>query len=164
MKESRTYELEVTVNDSSMRLDVEPSETLATALRERLHLTGTKIGCEEGECGACTVLVDGRAVDSCIYPALSTQGCKVETVEGLRKGDVPSAVQKAMAEAGGAQCGFCTPGFVMMITALLREHPNPTRELARVALSGNICRCTGYAQIEDAVVDAVAALREGGCK
>ncbi|MEE2782062.1 MAG: (2Fe-2S)-binding protein [Pseudomonadota bacterium] len=161
MKDSSTYALEVTVNESSRELEVEASETLASVLRERLHLTGTKISCEEGECGACTVLVDGRAVDSCIYPALSTQGCEVETVEGLRKDDVPSVVQKAMAEAGGTQCGFCTPGFVMMITGLLREHPNPSRELVRVALSGNICRCTGYAQIEDAVADAVAALGEG---
>jgi len=130
---------------------VDETESLLDVLRDRLHLTGTKEGCREGECGACTVLVDGIPVDSCIYPALASDGRLIETIEGLGESERPTALQKALVETAGLQCGFCTPGIVMVLTAMLREHPNPSPELVRENLSGNICRCTGYTQIEDAV-------------
>ena len=155
MSTSTLQHLALIVNGEKRQLQVEPTTTLAELVRDHLHLTGTKVACEEGECGACTVLVDGRAIDSCIYPALAAEGCQVETIEGLREDDILSSVVKAIANAGGVQCGFCTPGFVMMITSLLREYPEPVPELIRESLAGNICRCTGYVQIEDAVVKIV---------
>jgi aerobic carbon-monoxide dehydrogenase small subunit len=145
----------LTVNGRQEQVSVEETETLLDLLREHLHLNGTKEGCREGECGACTVLIDGRPVDSCLYSAMASEGCAVETIEGLAQADEPTPLQRALVETGGLQCGFCTPGIVMILTALLREHPIPSPELVRESLSGNICRCTGYAQIEDAVVKAI---------
>jgi aerobic-type carbon monoxide dehydrogenase small subunit (CoxS/CutS family) len=148
--------LTLTVNDRLQRLEVEPDETLLSVIRERLQLLGTKEGCVEGECGACTVLIDGRPVDSCIMAALAVDGAAVTTIEGVgtRDGGL-SQLQEAMVRAGGVQCGFCTPGFVMTLTALTAETPHPTEDEIRMATAGNICRCTGYRQIVDAVLDAV---------
>jgi len=145
-------QLELSVNGFPMRLEVDAHTTLLDMLREDLHLTGTKRGCDEGECGACTVLVDGQAVDSCIVAAHSVSNCKIETVEGLAvAGGELSPLQRGFIKAGAVQCGFCTPGFLMTLTAYLRENPAPTPEEIRSAIAGNICRCTGYSQIVEAV-------------
>ena len=144
-------ELKFKVNGRTEHLELEGHETLLDVLRDDLSLTGTKEGCREGECGACTVLVDGRAVDSCIYAAMAAHEAEIETVEGLANNGKLNPLQTAFAEAGGVQCGFCTPGFLMMLTALLDKHPQPAMAQVRDALSGNICRCTGYTQIEEAV-------------
>jgi carbon-monoxide dehydrogenase small subunit len=147
--------LTITVNGRQERISVGETESLLDVLRDRLHLNGTKEGCREGECGACTVLIDGIPVDSCIYSALAADGRAIETIEGLGGLEGPTALQAALVETAGLQCGFCTPGVVMVLTAMLREHPNPPPELVRECLSGNICRCTGYAQIEDAVAKSI---------
>ena len=139
------------VNGRTERLKLQGHETLLDVLRDDLNLTGTKEGCREGECGACTVMVNGLAVDSCIYAAMAAHEAEVETVEGLANNGMLNSLQTAFAESGGVQCGFCTPGFLMMLTALLDKYPHPDRVQVRDALSGNICRCTGYAQIEEAV-------------
>ena len=144
-------ELKFKVNERTEHLELEGHETLLDVLRDELSLTGTKEGCREGECGACTVLVDGRAVDSCIYAAMAAHEAEVKTVEGLANNGMLNSLQTAFAESGGVQCGFCTPGFLMMLTALLDKHPQPDMVQVRDALSGNICRCTGYTQIEEAV-------------
>jgi carbon-monoxide dehydrogenase small subunit len=145
----------LTVNGVTRTVAVAPDETLLHVLRETLHLTGTKQGCDEGECGACTVLVDGRPVDSCILPALSAAGSDVLTVEGLAGPDgLLSPIQQGFVDNFAVQCGFCTPGFLMTLTALLEEHPEPDEAQIRAALSGNLCRCTGYSTIVDAVMAA----------
>lgn len=149
--------LDLIVNGIARSIEVGSDETLLHALRERLHLTGTKEGCDEGECGACTVLVDGRPIDSCIYPALAAAGTEVRTVEGLAGPDGKlSPIQRAFVEKAAVQCGFCTPGFLMTLTALLEKESNPTEEQVEEAVAGNICRCTGYSAIRDAVRQAVA--------
>jgi carbon-monoxide dehydrogenase small subunit len=145
----------LTVNGRTSDLDVEPGATLLYVLREQLQLTGTKEGCVEGECGACTVLVDGRPVDSCLYAAHAATGREVTTIEGVGEMGEMSTLQEAMVNAGGVQCGFCTPGFIMTITALLDESPDPTPAEIKTALAGNICRCTGYRQIIKAIEDTV---------
>jgi aerobic carbon-monoxide dehydrogenase small subunit len=140
---------------------VEPRKTLADYLREDCRLTGTHLGCEHGVCGACTVLLDGAAVRACLMFAVQAGGGEVITVEGLTPADGGlSAVQQAMHAAHGLQCGFCTPGFIVSITALLREHPDPTDDEVRDGLSGNLCRCTGYQGIIKAVQLAAAAERD----
>jgi carbon-monoxide dehydrogenase small subunit len=145
-------ELRVTVNGSARAVDVRPHATLLQVLRDELGLLGSKEGCDEGECGACTVLVDGESVDSCIVAALSVQDRAVETVEGLSGPDGElSPLQRAFVDAGAVQCGFCTPGFLMTLTAFLRENPDPSDDEIRTAIAGNICRCTGYTQILEAV-------------
>jgi carbon-monoxide dehydrogenase small subunit len=141
------------INGNERSFEVDPSDTLMDALRNGLKLTGTKEGCREGECGACTVIVDGRPIDSCIYPAVAVEGCTVETVEGLCD-PVSVAIKDAIVEKAGLQCGYCTPGFVVMLVALLRENPDPEEALIREALNGNLCRCTGYTQIVDAALYA----------
>ncbi len=146
----------LTVNGRQAQVEVEPAETLLGMLRERLRLTGTKEGCNEGECGACTVLVDGLPVDSCIYSAAATSGRSVETVEGLADDDLGRELQAAFVAAGGVQCGFCTPGFLTTLVAVLRENPEPSEPELREALAGNICRCTGYSQILDAVAATIS--------
>jgi aerobic-type carbon monoxide dehydrogenase small subunit (CoxS/CutS family) len=152
--------LEFTLNGKAIAVDVGAGERLAHVLRERLGLIGTKIGCGEGECGACTVLVDGVSVVSCIYPAMKAHGRTVTTIEGLSSGGQLHPVQEAFVEHFASQCGYCTPGFVMSTVALLREKPQPTREEILEGLSGNLCRCTGYYQIIQAV--QAAAERLGG--
>lgn len=148
--------LNLNVNGRISDLNVPPGATLLHVLREQLHLTGTKEGCVEGECGACTVLIDGRPVDSCLYAAHAAEGREITTIEGIG-GELGtmSKLQEAMVKAGGVQCGFCTPGFVMTVTALLDESPNPTSDEIKVALAGNICRCTGYSQIIKAIEDTI---------
>jgi carbon-monoxide dehydrogenase small subunit len=146
-------ELRILVNGQQKLFEAEPHATLLDVLREGLLLTGTKRGCDEGECGACTVLIDGQAVDSCITTALSVNGCHVETVEGLsRPSGELSRLQRAFVDAGAVQCGFCTPGFLMTLTAFLRENPAPSADQIRLAIAGNICRCTGYSQMIEAVL------------
>jgi carbon-monoxide dehydrogenase small subunit len=148
----------MTVNGEQHVLDVPGHATLLEVLRDGLGLTGTKEGCSEGECGACTVLLDGQAVDSCLVMALAVNDAEIETVEGLAAADgTLSSLQRGFVEAGGVQCGFCTPGFLMTLTALLRENPDPGEEEIRFAVAGNICRCTGYTQIVQAVRMAITA-------
>ena len=149
------------VNGHRERADVEPRRTLADALREDLGLTGTHLGCEQGVCGACTVLLDGEPVRSCLMLAVQADGCSLTTVEGLAADDGElHPLQRAFADCHGLQCGFCTPGFLISALYLLTENPDPSREEIRAGLSGNICRCTGYAGIVDAVRQAAAVLRE----
>jgi carbon-monoxide dehydrogenase small subunit len=144
--------VEVSVNGQTRQGLVEPRVTLADFLRERCGLTGTHLGCEHGACGACTVLLDGQAVRSCLIFAVQADGQEVTTVEGIAGDDGElSPVQAAMRDCHGLQCGFCTPGFVVSITALLNENPKPTDEEIREGLSGNFCRCTGYQGIVNAV-------------
>jgi carbon-monoxide dehydrogenase small subunit len=144
--------IEFTVNGERRNLDVEARKTLADALREDCALTGTHLGCEHGVCGACTVLLDGDAVRSCLLFAVQANGADVVTVEGLGGADgALSAVQDAFRAEHGLQCGFCTPGFVVSVTALLRDNPRPSEDEIRDALAGNLCRCTGYQGIVRAV-------------
>jgi aerobic carbon-monoxide dehydrogenase small subunit len=146
------WPVQVSVNGRPTQASVEPRLTLSDYLRERCGLTGTHLGCEHGACGACTVLVDGQAVRSCLMFAVQADGCEVTTVEGIASEDGElSPVQSALRECHGLQCGFCTPGFVVSITALLRDNPKPTDEEIREGLSGNFCRCTGYQGIVNAV-------------
>ena len=147
--------VQLSVNGIPVESVVEPRLTLADFLRERCGLTGTHLGCEHGSCGACTVLLDGAAVRSCLVFAVQAQGSEVSTVEGVASADGElSTVQAALRDCHGLQCGFCTPGFVMSITALLRDNPHPTDEEIREGLSGNFCRCTGYQGIVNAVHQA----------
>ena len=152
----------LTVNGSPRRMAVEARKTLADALREDLALTGTHLGCEHGVCGACTVLLDGEAVRSCLVFAVQADGADVVTVEGLAPADGQlSDVQQAMHACHGLQCGFCTPGFIVSITALLARNPDPDDDAIRDGLSGNLCRCTGYQGIIAAVKVAAAASNGG---
>ena len=148
-----------TVNGQPEQVDVEPRRTLADALRDDLDLTGTHLGCEQGVCGACTVLLDGEPVRSCLMLAVQADGSSLTTVEGLA-GDELHPLQQAFADCHGLQCGFCTPGFLISALHLLTENPDPSREEIRTGLSGNICRCTGYAGIVDAVRQAAIMIRE----
>ena len=144
--------LSFTLNGEPVQVDIEPHLTLLQVLRDRLELTGTKEGCGMGECGACTVLLDGKTVNSCIFPALEVEGKSVTTIEGLAdaKGGL-HPIQKAFIEQGAIQCGFCTPGMVLSAKALLDENPKPTGEEIRNGIAGNLCRCTGYLQIVQAI-------------
>ena len=147
------------VNGDSRETLVPVHKTLLEVLREDLGLTGTKHGCELGECGTCTVLVDGEPVLSCLALPIETEGARITTVEGMAEGGRLHPLQQAFAELGAAQCGYCTPGILLTATALLAERPSPTREEVKEALAGNLCRCTGYTKILDAV--ELAALRMG---
>ena len=151
---SELHDIAFTLNGKPVTAKIEPRLHLADFLRHTLRLTGTHIGCEHGVCGACTVMVDGVAVRSCLMLAVQARGHQVTTVEGLADGEQLHPVQQAFRETHGFQCGFCTPGFVMMTTALLQENPHPTEEEVRDALSGNICRCTGYQSIVEGVLRA----------
>jgi carbon-monoxide dehydrogenase small subunit len=144
-------ELRFVLNGKTTQVYAAPDESLLDLLRLRLKLTGTKKGCGEGECGSCTVLLDGEPVDSCLLPAMKVQDRELITIEGLNDGDALHPIQEAYLEAGAVQCGFCTPGMVLSTKALLDKHPVPSNQEVRQALSGNICRCTGYIQIEEAV-------------
>ena len=149
-------EVRVLVNGTERQAFVEPRKTLADFVREDCHLTGTHVGCDHGVCGACTVMVDGRAVRSCLLFAVQADGCEVVTVEGLSPDGGLSPVQASMQRNHGVQCGFCTPGFVVSITAFLDATPNPSPEQILDAVSGNLCRCTGYNGIIRAVTEAAA--------
>ena len=144
-------DLKCVVNGKDIAIMIDPSHSLADVIRYDLGLTGTKKGCEEGECGACTVLVDGLPVDSCIVPAMKAQGRSILTIEGLEQNGELDPIQEAFVEAGAIQCGFCTPGVVLSAKALLMREENPTKEEVRDELSGHFCRCTGYLQFYDAV-------------
>jgi carbon-monoxide dehydrogenase small subunit len=152
--------LRLTVNDEPREVLVAPHKTLLEVLREDLGLTGTKHGCELGECGTCTVLLDGAPVLSCLALPADLEGRAIATVEGMADGGTLHPLQQAFAELGAAQCGYCTPGVLLTAQALLAEHPTPTRDEVREALAGNLCRCTGYTKILDAV--ELAALRQAG--
>jgi carbon-monoxide dehydrogenase small subunit len=147
------------VNGSPVEVDAPPMARLLDVLREDLRLTGAKEGCGEGECGACTVLIDGIAINACLVPVCQVQGAKLTTVEGLATDDRLAAVQQAFITHGAAQCGICTPGFLVIAHAFLQNNPRPTRMEVREGLAGNLCRCTGYQKIIDAVQ---VALAEGG--
>ena len=152
----------IIVNGQAREATIEPRLTLADFLREKCHLTGTHLGCEHGVCGACTVLVDGAAARSCLMLAVQAEGAEITTIEGIGGPDgALSDVQEAFREAHGLQCGFCTPGFVVSVTAFLRDHPQPTDREIREALSGNLCRCTGYQGIINAVRLAADRSRTG---
>jgi len=151
-----TYPLSIAVNGIDHSLAVDGSRTLLATLRDDLGLTGAKEGCDDSECGACMVLLDGRPVNACSFLALQADGRRVTTVEGLAEAGEPNALQRALLEAGGIQCGFCTPGMLMSATALLAERPDPTEREVRLALAGNLCRCTGYGKIVEAVLSAAA--------
>jgi aerobic carbon-monoxide dehydrogenase small subunit len=141
----------ITINGEDREADIWPGESLLFALRERLGLPGSKNACEQGECGSCSILLDGQLVCACLVLAVQADGHEVVTVEGLRRDDQLHAVQEAFVEAGAVQCGFCTPGLVVATADLLARIPNPSEDEVREALSGNLCRCTGYAKIFDAV-------------
>ena len=144
--------LQLTINGEPYELTVEPRTTLAELLREELHLTGTKEGCGIGMCGACTVLLDGKAIKSCLVLALKANGKEITTIEGLAaKGEI-HPLQKAFIDHGAIQCGYCTPGMILSAKALLDENPHPTEEEVRMAMAGNLCRCTGYVKILEAIL------------
>jgi len=144
------------VNNEPRTLQAFPMERLLDVLREQLSLTGTKEGCGEGECGACTVMIDGQIVNSCLVPIAQVQGCDLKTIEGIAPSDTRlHAVQQAFIEHGGAQCGICTPGMIIAAVNLLEKHPSPTETEIRHGLAGNLCRCTGYMKIFESVVRAV---------
>ena len=155
-------QLALTVNGETRDVIVPVHKTLLEVLREDLNLTGTKHGCELGECGTCTILVDGEPVLSCLALPVECQGRQIKTVEGMADGGRLHPLQQAFAELGAAQCGYCTPGILLTAEALLAENPTPTRDEVRVALAGNLCRCTGYTKILDAV--ELAALRMRGAR
>ena len=148
-------EIALKVNGQSHRLEVFPMARLLDVLREDLQLTGTKEGCGEGECGACTVIVDGRIVNSCLVPVVQVNGSEITTIEGVAGEDDLHAVQHAFIEHGGAQCGICTPGMVLAAVDLLERNPQPTEADIRTALAGNLCRCTGYMKIFESVLQAI---------
>ena len=155
------HEIELTVNGTRYRRAVESRTLLSDFLRHELGLAGTHVGCEHGVCGACTILLDSDPVRSCLMLAVQANGRALATVEGLASADGElHPVQQAMHAHHGLQCGYCTPGILMTMTAYLQEHPSPTEDEVREALSGNLCRCTGYQNIVDAMMDAAARMRE----
>lgn len=149
--EPKTYPLTMTVNNREVTLDVQADELLVDVLRDRLGLIGTKVGCNEGECGACTIIMDGQAVLSCLIPALRAQGRQITTIEGLSDGKTLHPLQQAFVDHGAVQCGYCIPGFIMSAKALLDAGPHPTRDEIKEAIAGNLCRCTGYVKIIEAI-------------
>jgi carbon-monoxide dehydrogenase small subunit len=148
------HEITLTVNGDPYTIAVRSNHTLLKVLRDQLGLTGTKIGCENGECGACTVLLDGEPVNSCLVLAVEADGHEVETVESLSKGEQLHPLQQAFIDHNAIQCGFCTPGMLMTAKGLLDRKPHPTEDEVREAITGNLCRCTGYIRIVDAILDA----------
>ncbi len=153
--------IELRVNGRRHELAIEPSALLLDVLRQDLQLTGSKRGCDDSSCGACTVLVDGVAMMSCTLLAASCEDQEIATVEGVSEHGVLAAIQKAYGEWGGAQCGYCTPGFIMTVKSLLAENPDPSEAEVRTALSSNLCRCTGYNQMYEAIQAAIRAERQG---
>ena len=151
--------IELTVNGEAHSVDVPARRLLSDLLRDDLNLTGTKRGCETGICGACSVLVDGEVVKSCLMLAVQVRGRDVTTVEGLSAGGEPHPLQQSFMECGGLQCGYCTPGFLMTSCAMLAHNPNPTEEEVRAGLNGNLCRCTGYVGIVESILSAAEKMR-----
>ena len=154
------YPLTMTLNGESVTVEVEPFEILVDVLRDKLGFTGVKVGCNEGECGACTVIMDGQAVLSCLLPAMKAQGREVVTIEGLGRDDELHPLQQAFIEKGAVQCGYCTPGMIMSAKALLDENPQPSHDEIEEAMAGNLCRCTGYLQIIEAIEAAIESRSE----
>lgn len=159
------------LNGESVEVYANPGEMLVDVLRDKFHLTGTKVGCKAGDCGACTIIMDGQAVNSCMIPIGKAQGANITTIEGVAAKDgTLHPVQQAFIDEGAVQCGYCIPGMVMSAKALLDENSNPTHDEIREGMSGNICRCTGYVKIEAAVKSAAKAMRDNpkasgcGCK
>lgn len=159
---SEEIDVQLTVNGAARQARVEPRKSLADFLRDDLGLTGTHLGCEHGVCGACTVILDGEAVRSCLMLAVQARGAEVRTIEGLATNGVMSPLQEALWDSHSFQCGFCTPGFVMQATAFLAENPSPSEAELREALSGNICRCTGYESIINGMLLAAGRSGPGG--
>ncbi|MBM6666001.1 (2Fe-2S)-binding protein [Flavonifractor plautii] len=153
--------LHTTINGEAITAEVDPSISLAQFLRDNLYLTGTKIGCGKGECGACTIIMDGKSVTPCIIPVLRAEGAVIQTIEGVAKNGKLHPLQEEFINQGAVQCGFCTPGMIMSAKALLDENPEPKKEEIREALGGNICRCTGYVNIERAVEAAAQRIQKG---
>jgi len=156
----RHMRIAFTLNGNPVALESEPMRRLIDALRDDLALTGTKEGCGEGECGACSVIVNGRLMNSCIMPLISAEGCFITTIEGFSSTNRFQLLKECFAEAGAVQCGFCTPGMMMAAEALLSRNPHPDEAQVREAISGNLCRCTGYSMIVDAIL-AASRLGEG---
>jgi carbon-monoxide dehydrogenase small subunit len=154
--------IRLTVNGEPFEILVRPNDLLADVLRESLGLTGTKKGCGEGDCGACTVLLEGRPILSCLTLAVSCQGLSIETIEGLARNGELHPLQQAFVEKGAVQCGFCTPGMILSAKALLRRIPEPSPADIKQGLAGNLCRCTGYKKIVEAVTEAARVIREEG--
>lgn len=152
MEPRNVHEISIKVNDQFYMIDVEANHTLLDVLRDQLDITGPKECCGVGECGACTILLDGQAVNACLILAVEVDGSEIITIEGLGSPDRLNPLQQAFIDAGAVQCGFCTPGMIMAAQYLLNTNPDPTEEDVRVALSGNLCRCTGYDRIIDAVL------------
>ena len=159
---SHTHEISLILNGVQRKARVSAGMSALRMLREVLDLTGTKYGCGEGECGACTILVDGSAVNACLLFALECDGCELRTIEGMTDDPRGVALREAFAEHGAVQCGFCTPGMIMQASALLTTQPRPDANVAKRAIEGNLCRCTGYQKIIEAIVDAGARLDMGG--
>src|SRR5678816_4031721 len=151
---AKIIEVACTVNGETRTLHAYPLERLLDVLREQLQLTGTKEGCGEGECGACSVFLNGELVNSCLVPAVQATGATIKTIEGISNGDQLAAVQQSFIEVGGAQCGICTPGMVLAAVDLLERNPQPSEQEIRTGLAGNLCRCTGYMKIFESVVRA----------
>jgi len=155
-----TKKIKLTVNDELHELEVENRRTLLEVIREDLHLLGTKKMCDMGECGSCTVLMDGMAVNSCLVLAVEADGKKIETIEGVAQGGELHPIQKEFVAKGGVQCGYCSPGMIMTTKAFLEKNPNPSEEEARTAIAGNFCRCTGYVRIVESILSAADRMRE----
>ena len=153
-------EINLKINSLDYTVEVNPDETLLTVLREKLDITSPKKGCEMGECGACTVIMNGKTVNSCLVLAIECDGAELLTVEGLKTNGELHPLQKSFIEKGAVQCGFCTPGMLMSAKALLDENPDPTEDDVKEAIAGNFCRCTGYKPIVDAVLDAADEMRK----
>lgn len=153
-----TYQISLCLNGQKREFSVAAQETLLETLRGKAHLTGAKKGCDLGECGACTVILDGKAVNSCCVFARDCDGSSVETIEGIGTEGRPHPLQQAFVDAGAIQCGFCTPGMIMAAKALLDRNPHPSRQEILAAMSGNLCRCTGYAKIEKAIEQAAGII------
>jgi len=161
IKAGEKQAVRLNVNGDHHDILVSPNDTLLVVLRDLLGLTGTKYGCGTGDCCACTVFIDGQSMLSCLSLAADIDGSKIKTIEGIAEGHQLHPIQRSFVEKGAAQCGFCTPGMIMTIKSLLEENPNPSEEEARQYLRGNLCRCTGYTKIIDAVLDAAKKI-EGG--
>ncbi len=153
--------ISLTINSKRYELTVLPNRTLLEVLRDELGLTGTKRGCEIGECGACTVILNGKAVNSCLVLAVAADGCQIQTIEGLQQNGKLHPLQQSFIEHDAVHCGFCTPGMLMSAWALLQDNPNPTEAEVKLAIAGNLCRCTGYQQIV-AAIQAVAGRDKNG--
>lgn len=155
------YKVNFYVNEEPVELYVDGNKTMLNILRDELCLTGTKEGCGAGECGACTIIADGKPLNACLVLAPELDGMHITTIEGIAKDGELSELQKQFVELSALQCGFCTPGFIMSGTALLQENPNPSREDIKTAIAGNLCRCTGYVRIIEAIEEAAKVLRGG---